>query len=266
MAAASEGGAILDRAIKIVNFVASTSRAVTVQEIVDAVQLPRPTVHRICGTLQGMGLLTRDLAPNRLAVGPALTRMSVAALASTDAALPRRMILRRVVEEVLETVTLSVLNHDELLFLDRVESPNPLRLQLFAGSRTPVHCTSAGKLFLAMQPAAQRRRWLANCSLHRFTENTITSVEELEKELTRIRAIKVSADNQEYIEGLTALAVPILDARGRMIAAVSVNGPSTRLRLEDRDRYVEALRRAAQELRSCLTDPISEASATPVPI
>ncbi|MDP9968972.1 DNA-binding IclR family transcriptional regulator [Variovorax paradoxus] len=261
MAVAVEGGAILDRATKIIDFIVSTDRPVTVQEIVDAVQLPRPTVHRICGTLQSMGLLARDVTPNRLGVGPALTRLSVAALASTGSALPRRAILRRVVDEVQETVTLTVLDHDELLFLDRVESPNPLRLQLFSGSRTPLHCTSAGKLFLAMQPAAQRRTWLANCSLHRYTGNTITNTDALEKELTRIRATKVSEDSQEYIEGLVALAVPILDVRGRMIAAVSVNGPSTRLRMERRDQYVEALRRAARELRSCLTDTASEVGA-----
>lgn len=141
MAVAVEGGLILTRATKIIDFIVSTDRPVAVQEIVDAVQLPRPTVHRICGILQAMGLLARDLTPNRLGVGPALTRLSAAALASTGSALPKRAILRRVVDEV--QATLTIRDHDELLFLDRVESPNPLRPQLFSGSRTPLHCTSA---------------------------------------------------------------------------------------------------------------------------
>ena len=248
-----DGGAILDRAFKIINFIVSESRSVTVPEIVEALQLPRPTVHRICRTLESMGLLARDLTPNRLSVGPALTKLSFAALISTNGALPRRTIIRRVVTEVNETVSLTVLDHDELVFLDRIESSNPLRLQLFPGSRVPLHCTSAGKLFMAMKPAAHRRKLIANCSFRRFTDNTITGIKELEKELAKIRTTKVSVDNQEYIEGLSALAVPVLDAQGRMIAAISVNGPSTRLHLENRNEFIDALRRAAQELSSCIT-------------
>ena len=249
-----EGGAILDRAIKIINFIVSESRSVTIPEVVEAVQLPRPTVHRICRTLESMGLLARDLTPNRLSVGPAMTKLSFAALASTNGALPRRTILRRVVTQVNETVSLTVLDHDELVFLDRIESSNPLRLQLFPGSRVPLHCTSAGKLFMAMKPAAHRRKLIGNCTFQRFTDNTITNMVELEKELAKIRAAKASTDNQEYIEGLSAFAVPVLDPQGRMIAAISVNGPSTRLRLENGNEFISALRRAAQELSSCLAE------------
>lgn len=248
------GGAILDRAVQIVNFVASAGRAVTVPEIIDALKLPRPTVHRICGTLESMGLLARDLAPNRLVPGPALVKLAGATLASTGAALPRRKILRRVVDEVFETATLTVLDHDELLFLDRVESSSPLRVQLFAGSRTPLHCTSAGKLFMAMQPAARRRRLLSVSTFAHFTNNTITDLHQLQKELEKIRKAKVSIDHEEYIDGLIGIAVPVLDAQGRMVAAVSVNGPSNRVRLDNVAHYVEALRKAADDLRSCLSD------------
>lgn len=253
MSKVTDSSAMLGRAFNILTFVTTSERSVTVPEVIDAVQLPRPTVHRICNTLESMGLLSRDLARNRLIAGPTLRKMALDTLASTEIALPRRAILRSTVKKVLETVTLTVLEHDEILFLDRVESDSPLRLQLFAGSRAPLHCTSAGKLFMAMQSAERRKRWLAAYTLTQFTEFTITDPESLEVELKRIRAEKVSVDNQEYIEGMVGIAVPILDGRGKTIAAVSVNGPSSRMCLDDRDRYVLPLRKAAEELSLCLS-------------
>lgn len=252
MAQAGEGIAILTRAVNILTFVTEAGRSVTVPEVVDGVKLPRPTVHRICNALEAMGLLTRDLARNRLVAGPAMTKIALSALASTEVALPRRAILRRTVDQVHETVTLTVLDHDEILFLDRVESASPLRLHLYAGSKAPLHCTSAGKLFMALQPAERRKLWLATCALTRFTESTIVDVQRLEQELMRIRTDKCSIDNQEYIEGLVAIAVPVSDKKGKMIAAVSVNGPASRICLDERERYLLSLRRAAEDLRLCL--------------
>lgn len=252
MAQSGDGIAILTRAVNIISFVTEAGRSVTIPEVVDGVKLPRPTVHRICNALESMGLLTRDLARNRLIAGPAMMKIALSTLASTEASMPRRAILRRTVDEVHETVTLTVIDHDELLFLDRVESDSPLRLHLYAGSKAPLHCTSAGKLFMAMQSAERRKLWLTTSGLPQFTESTITDTKQLEQELLRIRADKVSIDNQEYIDGLVAIAVPVSDKNGKMIAAVSVNGPASRICLEDRDRYLLPLRHAAEDLRLCL--------------
>ena len=245
---------ILSRGIEILSFISQAAQPVSIPEIVKAVDLPKPTVHRICGTLERMGLLSRDLEPKRLTVGPALTAMALTALRATTALAPSRSILRRVVDEVHETCTLTVLEFDELVFLDRVESASPLRLQLFAGSRVPLHCTSAGKLFLAMLPPARRSRLIRARPLKRYTENTITDPSRLEQELDEIRREQLGRDSEEFIEGLVALATPVLDSRGRMIAAVSVNGPAARLRLERKERYVDALRRAASSLGQILED------------
>lgn len=243
---------LLSRGVEILSFIADSPEPVSIPEIVKAVELPKPTVHRICATLERMGLLARDLQPKRLTVGPALTAMALASLRATAALAPSRAILRGVVDEVQETCTLTVLEFDELVFLDRVESASPLRLQLFAGSRVPLHCTSAGKLFLAMLPAARRSRLIRARPLKRYTEATITDPDRLEQKLEEIRREQLGRDNEEFIEGLVAMAAPVMDTRGRMIAAVSVNGPAVRLRLDRRERYVDALRRAATSLAQLL--------------
>lgn len=253
MAKSGDDIAIMTRTINILSFITEAGRSVTIPEVIDEVKLPRPTVHRICNTLQSMGLLARDRARNRLIAGPALTDLAFATLSSTEVTLARRAILRRTVVAVHETVTLSVLANGQLLFLDRVESESPLRLHLYAGSRTPLYCTSAGKLFLAMQSEDFRNTWLESCSLAQFTQSTIINVQQLAIELDSIRARKVSIDNQEYIDGLVAIAVPVLNRRGKMIAAVSVNGPASRICLKEQERYLIPLKHAAEQLRLCLS-------------
>lgn len=242
------GSSLLSRGIQVLTYVSSAGRPVTIPEVGDAVGLPKPTAHRICRTLTGMGLLAKDTHPKKLNIGPGLTSMALAALSSTAALGPQRATLRQVVEEVQETCTLTVLEFDELVFLDRVESASPLRLQLFAGSRVPLHCTSAGKLFLAMMPSSNRERLIRVRPLKRYTENTITDPDRLLRELDEIREEQLGRDNQEFIEGLVAVAAPVLDPKGHMVAAVSINGPATRLRTDKKERYVAALRRAAVSL------------------
>lgn len=243
-----ESSSLLARGLSVLSFVSSAGRPVTIQEIGDAGKLPKPTAHRICRTLTEMGLLAKEVHPKKFNMGPGFTSMALAALFSTVALGPRRATLRQVVDDVQETCTLSVLEYDELVFLDRVESDSPLRVQLFAGSRLPLHCTSAGKLFLAMMPS-RRRDWLIRVRpLKRYTENTITDPGRLARELEEIHAEKLGRSNQEYIEGLVGLAVPILNSKGRMVAAVSVNGPASRVSIDKKERYVNALRRAAASL------------------
>src|SRR5579872_5373306 len=139
---------LLSRAVAVVEFVARSGRPVSVAELMRSLDLPKPSAHRICGTLEGMGVLVRDPVARGMTVGPRLSRLALdTMLASADYG-GRRQILRSVVEEAGETCTLTILDGDEALCLDRVESSSPLQVQLYAGSRVPLHCTASGRLFL----------------------------------------------------------------------------------------------------------------------
>lgn len=246
-----EPSSLLSRSMQVLDYVARMERAVTVSEIVESLAVPKPSAHRICATLQRMGLLARDLNPKRLTPGPQLVRIALATLHATAQVAARRAVLRQVVDETHETCSLTIMDADELVFLDRVESANPLRLQLFAGSRVPLHCTSGGKLFLSMLPPARRERIIKARPLQRLTAATFTDPRKLERELEEIRRERVGRDHQEYIHGLVALAVPITDRHGKMVAALSVNGPATRVDIDrNRARYLVPLMRAADTLRA----------------
>lgn len=243
----NDASSLLSRSISILEHVAHAGRPISVAELVRTLDLPKPTAHRICKTLESMGVLIRDPYAKGIVVGPRLSQLALdTMLASADNG-ARRAILRSVVEETGETCTLTTMDGDELLFLDRVESASPLRLQLHAGSRVPLYCTSAGKLFLAFLPKGKRKRFIRSLHIEKRTENTITDPARLEEALEAIRRSQIGTDNEEYLYGLVATAVPVFDGN-RMCAAVSINGPVGRVVAPARPDHVKALRRVSAEL------------------
>jgi IclR family transcriptional regulator, acetate operon repressor len=241
---------ILQRAVAIVEYVAQSGAPVSVTELIRSLDLPKPSAHRICRTLEEMGVLMSDPVARGMTIGPRLSRIALDTLLTSAEDGERRRILRSVVEETGETCTLTVLDRDEVLCLDRVESSSPMQLQLYAGSHVPLTCTASGKLFLAFLPKTKRSKMIRVAPLKRHTENTITDPETLELELEAIRKKRLSSDNQEFLRGLVAIAVPIFDSRRTMCAALSLNAPVGRMSIENSTHHVTVLRSAASSLSS----------------
>jgi DNA-binding IclR family transcriptional regulator len=137
--------------------------------------------------LEVMGTLIRDPVARGMTVGPRLSRLGLDVMLAWADYGGRRRILRAVVEETGETCTLTVLDGDQSLCLDRVESSPPLQLQLYSGSRVPLHCTASGKLFLASLPRSKRNGFIRAAPLKRYTDRTIIDPKKLERELDRVK-------------------------------------------------------------------------------
>lgn len=247
-----ETGSVTWRAIAVLESVARAGRPVQVSELVQSLGLPKPTAHRICSLLERMGLLQREPDTHAITVGQRLSTLAVDTMINSGDRGARRAILKSVVEATGETCTLTMLDGDEAMVLDRVESSSPLRVQLHAGSRVPLHCTASGKLFLSMLPKARRLRMIRAMPLHPHTPATTTDTDALEAQLQRIRADRLATDNQEFVTGLIAVAVPVADKHGRVCAAVSINGPAARMTLAQAMKDVPLLRRAAEAIGKTL--------------
>lgn len=99
------------------------------------------------------------------------------------------------------------------MYLDRVEAALPLRVAFQKGSRVPAHCSASGKLFLAMMPPAKRKRVVDALVLDRHTQNTLTDLEALNTEPSRIKGLSYALDDEEFLSGLFCIAVRIRDSR-----------------------------------------------------
>jgi IclR family transcriptional regulator, acetate operon repressor len=240
------------RAIRVLDHVAGQPDGCGVAQIVEALGLPKPTVHRIVTQLQMGGLLIREPGTRRIRLGSRLTRFAVNVLMNDDAGRERQAVLRSLVDDVGETCNLAALAGTDIVYLDRVETAWPLRLMLAPGSHVPLHATSSGKLLLSLLPRLQRDRLLRVLPLRPLTPATIVDEAALRRELAETRRRRIGINRNELLTGLIAVAVPVMIDRQRACAAVAVQSPVGRLALEDLLGMVPRLREAAAAIAATM--------------
>jgi DNA-binding IclR family transcriptional regulator len=240
------------RAFALLELIAAADEPPTLEDLTRGSRLPKPSVYRILQLLIRGELVEREVSAKRYIIGPRVAALSLAVQMRSPQRRERHAILSRLVDEIGETCNLTMLDGNEAVYLDRVETAAIVRLHMRIGSRVPLHCTASGKLFLAHLPVAAARRLLRSAPLKRYTERTIASVDALERELAKIRAAGVGTDSGEFLDGSVCLAVPVVDSRGRVCAAVAVHGPAPRMTLRKGYTFLPAMRRAAAAIAASL--------------
>lgn len=236
------------RVLGILEMIARMDRAASVQEITELSGLPKATAYRICAALENDGYLRKEPGGRGLVAGPRLLALAQSLIGGASLAGARHAILAAAARRIGETCNLSMPKDGEMLYLDRVETEWPLRLQLPVGTRVPLHCTASGKLFLSSLSPAARAALLRSLPLERRGPNTITDPAALGAALEEIRRNQLGTDDQEFLEGMVAIAVPVTDAAGRFVASLAVHAPLLRMTLEQARAHVPVLREAAARL------------------
>ena len=249
-------GSAIQRALALLDAVVASERPLSLPQLADSLALPKATVHRLANRLEEEGMLARDPATRHFTMGPRLNRLAVEALTSAAQRAPRHAVLEALARETGETCNLGMLDGNRVVYLDRVESQWPLRLELSVGSHVPLHCTAMGKLFLAHMPKRNRERLYDAAPLERFTEQTIVDPKRMEEEIASIRRDRVSINDQEYMVGLVGMAVPVETAEnaGSFTAALAIHAPEPRLNATDIRKYLPALNDAADRLGRLLSE------------
>lgn len=247
----------VQRAFALLEMVVAENRPMSLAQMADRLDLPKPTVHRLASRLEMDDLLAREPSGRHYTTGPRLNALAIGTLEAAMQRAPRHAVLEALARKTGETCNLGVLDGASVVYLDRVETHWPLRLQLSVGSHVPLHCTASGKLYLSRMPRRTRERLYAAAALERFTDNTIVDPGRLDAELETIRADGVAINNQEYMIGLVGIAVPVPDpARpDHMAAALAIHAPEPRLNATDIQRHLPALLAAAMRLSETLGEP-----------
>lgn len=240
------------RNLQILEVLAQEARPMTPTEINAVLKLPKPTIHRLVGTLEQEGYLTRHIDGRSYLPGPKLRQMMLGVMRAGHHHVPRREILTRLHEAVGETCNLSIPDGDAMVYVDRVETHWPLRIALQIGSRVPLHATASGKTCLASWSDTAIGRFLGEARLRAHTAHTITDPDRLHDEIMKIRAQGYATDAEEFVPGMIALAVPVLDDRQRLTATLSFHAPIQRLSLKDGLAYLPTLQAAAKDLARLL--------------
>lgn len=246
------------RLFALLELIASKDAFVSLQSLVEETGMPKPTLHRMLQQLEGAGLLVRQSDGRQYGSGARLRRFAENLLLNATQHGARHAVLRALVEEIGESCNVTALSGNEVVYLDRVETPEPLRFYLRAGSRVPVHASASGKMIVSQMSPAQRRKLLAHARLQQHTPNTITDLDRLEEELDQIRRDGYAVDREEFLPGLVCLAVLVPTDQGRSNLCVAVQAPVMRLAVEDAVTLLPALRRAAAAISQIETEGAAE--------
>ncbi len=236
------------RLLVLLEEVAKAGVPVTPSALKDQLNLPKPTLHRLFHTAEEEGFLQRDIDGRSYGPGPRLRHLAINTISSQRLRAARVAILSRVAEEIGETCNIATPDREGMIYLDRVETHWPLRIQLPVGSQVPFHCTASGKLYLSSLRTSYLDRFLNNLRLDGYVPGTITDKKSLKAEIEITRKRGFSTDAEEFMEGMTAVAVPIRDTQGRLMSTLSVHAPLQRVGLDDLVAKVDKLFAAAGEL------------------
>lgn len=234
------------RAMAILDALAEGSE-LGVTEVGRRLGVHKATASRLLATLAEHGLVERSPENDKYRLGFGLIRLAGAAMAGFDLGRQARPILEDLAERTRETVNLAVLDGDGVLHMDQIAGARSVVSVSWVGRRTPYHCTSNGKVLLAFLDERERERLLA-APLERRTPNTIVDAEALRAQLVEVRTRGYAFTVEELEEGLNAVAAPVRDAAGEVVAAVSVSGPAFRLRRGDIPRVARLAMDAAEAI------------------
>lgn len=240
------------RLLLILEEVARRGVAVKPSDLIDTLGLAKPTIHRLLQTAEAEGFLQRDLDGRSFGPGPRLRQLSVNTMSAEHLRTARLAILRGVAEEVGETCNLAIPDREGMIYLDRVETKWPLRIQLPVGTQVPFHCTASGKMYLSTLRASKLEGYLSAGTLRAHTEHTLIDQASLRDEIKRIAHDRYSKDNEEFMIGMAAIAVPILDEHDRLVATLSVHAPTQRQSLRKLVMFLPVLRAGADKLSALL--------------
>ena len=211
-----------------------------VSEIAQATGLHKATAHRLIMTLLNCGFLERTPNGERFRLGLRLVELGLGALRRLDFRQAAFPYMEQLVERFNETCDLGIFDRGRVLYVEVVHSEHSLTVAARVGRHLPVHCTASGRVLLAFLPPEVVEPILS-APLPAYTEKTITLPSRLREELETTRQRGYGLDDEEFEVGVRAIAVPIRDIDGNLIAAMSMLGPSNRLTPERIPEIAEAL-------------------------
>ncbi|MDE0666529.1 MAG: IclR family transcriptional regulator [Acidimicrobiaceae bacterium] len=209
----------VERALRILERIAS--QASTIEEIADFVGVHPTTALRTLQVLESRQFVVRD-DRHVFRLGSGLFALANEALEKFDLRSAAGPHLDRLNQEVGHTIHLGVLEGDKVVYVDKRESLNPVRLWSRIGNVAPVHCTALGKVILAHLPPKERDRIVKTATFERLTDNTISSADELATALETAAEQGYAVDHLEFEPFVNCIACPVLGADGRVLGAISI--------------------------------------------
>ncbi|EST51975.1 IclR family transcriptional regulator [Brevibacillus panacihumi W25] len=239
----------LERALTLLNVLSEYPEGIQITRLSEQVGLSKSTTHRLLATLVHMNYVVKDEETEKYKLGFQLIYLSRNILNSIDVIQIARPFLEKLCHDVNETIHLCIDDNGEVMYIDKIESNQTIRMFSRIGSRAPMYCTGVGKVLLSGMSEETYRKVVSGIDFVARTAKTITSADALAEEVALVKNQGYALDNIENEEGIRCIAAPIFDFQGKIIASFSISGPSNRITMERvQDELVRRIRETSQEI------------------
>ena len=218
----------LQRGLRLLHLFSESPRGLTAKQVTALSRLPVSTVHRFLANLVTAGFLNRDGEGTHY-LGIACFSIGQAAVGQLDIRRLSLPYLRELNQQTRETIHLTVRHGLSAVYVEKLDSPEPLRIHSRIGAAVPLYCTAVGKVMLAYMPPEEQERVLPELNLKRQTANSVGNLQELRAELYRVRKNGYACDLEENEMHIRCVAAPIWDHTGSVQSSVSITAPTVRM-------------------------------------
>jgi IclR family transcriptional regulator, KDG regulon repressor len=236
----------VDRSLTLLVLLAGAPAGMEASALARAAQLHVSTVFRILQTLKLRNFVI-EVPGGLYKIGPRAFEVGNSFLRNTSLQSEGQQIVERLAAETGETASMGILDSDEVLYLAIAHGQRELGIQSNVGTRHPLYCTALGKVLMAGLSWPEARKLLSRIERIQMTEHTIVDVDRLGEELGKVAAQGYALDVEERILGVRAVAAPVRDHSGRVVAAISAAGPAFRITGDNLEDLISRVPKLAAE-------------------
>ena len=225
----------VERALVLLRYIVDHPEGLSIREVSREYGYSPATVQKLVSALHTQGFIVQDKITERYHLGSEAVQLGLAALSRLEVRQLARPSLENLSTETGETVFLAIERGDCVIYIDKVVSDRLIRMDATLGVGRPYNCTSVGKVLLSGMPNEKLVELAASNSFEHRTENSIIELENLQIEIDKVRERGWAVDKEEYAIGAYCIGAPIYNHEGKIIAALTVSGPTERIkeRLDD---------------------------------
>jgi DNA-binding IclR family transcriptional regulator len=242
------GTAAFTKFMSVLQLIGDSPRNYDMAELCRSAKLPRATVYRIVDALRAEGMVADVQPGNKFALGPRLINLASRSWATFDLRTIAHPFIEKLRDETGETVHLAVPSGSEMVYIDKLESPQTVRMTSRIGTRITLYSSSVGKAFLAALPADQLKEILGRIKFKRYTPHTIMQRKALEAELKETRKRGYSFDREETELEIRCIGAAIINAMGQPVGGISVSVPKYRFDKNVESRFPAIVRNCADKI------------------
>jgi len=242
----------VDRALNILEVVSQSKEPLGVTELSNKMDLNKSTVYRMLNTLQYRGYIAQDNENDKYTTGLKLFELGSLVINELDLRKTSISYLEDLMKLTGETVHLGILDDGEVIYIEKVESSETIRMHSKIGKRVYAHNTSLGKILLAYSDEEVMENILNNKGLPKTTENTIIKQNKFKKHLQQVKEQGYAVDNEESEKGINCIAGPIFDHKGEITAAFSISVPKIRLNVDITKKYGDLILEYSKRISEAL--------------